>query len=220
MRVLRILIAAGVAVGLTVPAVFGVDDITLAEAFIKGRPMLNLRYRYENVIDDAFKLTNKSLGWASFLYSYINKVHRINGATWDAGNHLLNGRFKLGEGGKYGSLTPYAYLLDFKSAGQFGLSTATYGVEYQGTYDIDADKSMNWEVELATQGDYGDNPLDVDADYLFVTVEGKFKPLNVRLGFEVLGGNIRDGRFTTPLATLHKFNGWADKSWIFTTYKI
>ena len=160
---------------------------------------------------DAFKFTNESLQWANFLYSYINKVHRINGATWDSANHLLNARFQLGEGGKYGSLTPYAYLLDFENAGQFGLSTSSYGLEYQGKYQIDPNKSMNWEVEYANQSDYGNNPDKVDADYLFLTVQGKFKPLNVRLGYGVLGGSVRDGRFTTPLATLHKFNGWADK---------
>jgi hypothetical protein len=160
---------------------------------------------------NAFKFTNRSLAWASFLYSYIDKVHRINGATWDADNHLLNARFELGEDGKYGSLTPYAYLLDFKDSGQFGLSTASYGLEYQGKVSIDDHTSMNWEVEYAAQGDYGDNPNEVDASYLLLTVQGKLKLLNVRLGYEVLSGDVRDGRFTTPLATLHKFNGWADK---------
>lgn len=160
---------------------------------------------------DAFKFTNKSLKWANFLYSYVNKVHRINGQTWDSANHLLNARFKLGDGGKYGSLTPYAYLLDFKNSPQFGLSSASYGLEYQGEYQIDDNRSMNWEAEYAAQSDYADNPNNLDASYLFLTVQGVFKPLSVRLGYEVLSGNTRDGRFTTPLATLHKFNGWADK---------
>ena len=38
-----------------------------------------------------------------------------------------------------------------------------------------------------------------------------FKPVTVKVGYEVLGGSADDGQFLTTLATLHKFNGWADK---------
>jgi len=40
---------------------------------------------------------------------------------------------------------------------------------------------------------------------------GTFKPLTFKVGYEVLGGSEADGQFKTPLATLHKFNGWADR---------
>lgn len=160
---------------------------------------------------NALNFTNKSLDWANFRYAYINKVHRIQGSTWDADSHVINARFKLGEGGRYGSLTPYGYLLDFDNVPQFAISSASYGLEYQGKYKIDEDKSMNWEVEYAAQSDYGNNPEKLDANYLFATVQGVFKPVSVRIGYEVLSGNEQDGKFTTPLATLHKFNGWADK---------
>ena len=157
---------------------------------------------------NAFKFTNKSLKWANLLYSYLDKVHRINGATWDTSSHLLNAGLKLG---KVGTLTPYAYLLDFQNAPQFGISSASYGLEFKGKYEIDANKSLNYEVEYAGQSDYGDNPNRLRADYLFLMAQGVFKPLSVKLGYEVLSGNEVDGKFSTPLATLHKFNGWADK---------
>ena len=32
-----------------------------------------------------------------------------------------------------------------------------------------------------------------------------------KVGYEVLGSDNGRGSFQTPLATLHKFNGWADK---------
>ena len=321
MKHLRVVFAALLASGLLIPAAFGEEETTLAEAFTQGKPILTFRYRYENVNDDAFdkeahastlrtvvgyrtktwkglglhieaenvasigndlynnigkgdlnngvtdrpvvadpaitdlnqtflwfekggsylqigreeinvddqrfvgavgwrqhhqsfnafNFTNKSLDWASFRYSYISKVHRIQGSTWDSDSHLVNARFKLGDAGKYGSLTPYAYLLDFDHVPQFGISSASYGLEYQGQYKIDDAKSMNWEAEYAGQRDYGNNPNSLDASYLFLTVQGVFKPLSVRLGYEILSGNRQDGRFTTPLATLHKFNGWADK---------
>jgi len=318
---LPVLLVALAAAALLAPAVFAEDDVTLAEAITKGKPILNFRYRYENVDDDAFdkkahastlrtvvgyrtqtwkgfgfhieaenvatvgndlynnvgagslnngvtdrpvvadpaitdlnqtylwfekggsflqvgreeitvddhrfvgnvgwrqhhqsfsalNFTNKSLDWANFRYAYISKVHRIQGSTWDSDSHVVNARFKLGEAGKFGTLTPYTYLLDFDNVPQFGISSASYGLEYQGKYKIDDNKSMNWEAEYAAQRDYGDNPNDLDANYLFLAVQGVFKPLSVKLGYEVLSGSPEDGRFTTPLATLHKFNGWADK---------
>ncbi len=39
----------------------------------------------------------------------------------------------------------------------------------------------------------------------------KISKVTLGIGYEVLGGIAGEGSFTTPLATLHKFNGWADK---------
>ena len=68
-------------------------------------------------------------------------------------------------------------------------------------------------AELATQSDAGDAPVSFDADYshLSVTWVGA-SGWSVGLGLESLGGNPDPGEaFRTPLATLHAFNGWADK---------
>lgn len=164
-------------------------------------------WRQHHQTFDAFKFSNNSVAWARFLYSYVNRVHRVNGATWDTESHLFNVRFKLGE---VGTLTPYAYLLDFENPSQFGISSASYGLEFIGHYEIDADTSLNYEVEYASQSDYGNNPSRLRADYWFLMLQGVFKPLSVLVGYEVLGGNEADGQFNTPLATLHKWNGWAD----------
>jgi len=50
----------------------------------------------------------------------------------------------------------------------------------------------------------------VDTDYLFI--EGGLSQFGItaKLGYEVLGSDQGQGGFQTPLATLHKFNGWAD----------
>ena len=157
---------------------------------------------------DTFHFTNTTLDWARFFYGYVDKVHRINGATWDTSSQLINFRFTPIEAVR---VTPYAYLLDFENPGQYGLSTATYGLELIGKHKLGEHRSINWEAEYATQGDYGGNPGRISAEYLFLMIGGSFKPLNVTLGYEVLSGSESDGQFSTPLATLHKFNGWADK---------
>jgi hypothetical protein len=57
----------------------------------------------------------------------------------------------------------------------------------------------------------GDNPSDLDAGYAFASLGWARGIWTARLGWERLDGDARDGQFNTPLATLHKFNGWADK---------
>ena len=157
---------------------------------------------------NTFKFTNNSLDWASFLYSYLDKVYRINRDRWDTSSHLLNAGFKLGEVGK---LTPYAYLLDFDNQPQYGLASASYGLEFKGKFKFGENSALNYELEYAQQDDYGNNPNRLDANYLFLMAQGVFKPLSVKVGYEVLSGSETDGQFKTPLATLHKFNGWADR---------
>ena len=54
------------------------------------------------------------------------------------------------------------------------------------------------------------NTADIDADYGLVEGGLNFAKFGMGLGYELLGG---DGTisFQTPLATLHAFQGWADK---------
>ena len=59
------------------------------------------------------------------------------------------------------------------------------------------------------QSSYQDGNDANDADYLSVGIGPKFGKTLVTLNYEVLGGDGNYG-FSTPLATLHAFNGWAD----------
>ena len=51
----------------------------------------------------------------------------------------------------------------------------------------------------------------MDADYYRAEAGAKVGGWTVKAGREVLGGDPDNGRFTTPLATLHGWNGWADR---------
>jgi hypothetical protein len=74
---------------------------------------------------------------------------------------------------------------------------------------------LAYAASYATQTDYGDNPLDFDLDYLFGELNATFRQFGLGVGTEILEGNGLAGTagkgFTTPLATLHKFQGWGDK---------
>ena len=69
---------------------------------------------------------------------------------------------------------------------------------------------FSYVASYAQQTDYESSPFDYSADYYLL--EGVFakKGFSGGVGYEVLGGDDERG-FQTPLATLHKFQGWADK---------
>ena len=63
------------------------------------------------------------------------------------------------------------------------------------------------------QQDYADNPRDYSARYYQLELGASRPSWGVRAGIEVLSGDPRLAGhvFQTPLASLHPFQGWADK---------
>ena len=149
-------------------------------------------------------------------YSYIDQVNRIFGERTAAGTqnvntHLLNVPIKIGAKWK---ITPYYYYLkNDDSAAWAATSTATAGARANGEIAIGS-SSLKLVGEVATQSDIGDNPVNYDAQYFhLVGVWALQGGLSFGLGFESLGGDelVAGSQFRTPLATLHKFQGWADQ---------
>ncbi|MEJ2086597.1 MAG: alginate export family protein [Acidobacteriota bacterium] len=168
----------------------------------------NVGWRQNHQSFDAFVLRDSTLEWADFFYSYVDDVNRINLGHAPMKTNLANAGFKLG---KLGTITAYGYFLDYDQAEFQHLSTGTLGVELIGSWKIGDSTSLLYELEYADQSDFGDNPNEIRANYAFVTGGVELKPVSLRIGYELLGGSLDDGSFSTPLATLHKWNGWADK---------
>ncbi|MEO7200830.1 MAG: alginate export family protein [Dokdonella sp.] len=147
----------------------------------------------------------------SLRYFYLDRVLRIFGhdnpnpllREWDLNGHLFNLNQKL----PLGSLTGYAYLVENRS--MVNLSTSTFGARWTGAQAF-ADNSLGWTVEYAKQADWANNPQDQSASYWLLEPVWNWRGLSFKAGWEVLGGNGRYG-FSTPYATLHAFNGWADR---------
>ncbi len=138
-------------------------------------------------------------------YSYVYNVNRIFGPDGDNADlegqfHLLNTLYTINKEHK---INAYAYLLDFDTVASF--STDTYGVSYQGNFG-----PVMVKAAYATQSDAGDNATDFSADYYNVEVGTKVSSVTLLAGIESLGSDNGVG-FSTPLATLHKFQGFADK---------
>lgn len=119
----------------------------------------------------------------------------------------------LGAGVKAGpvNLKGFAYLLDFDAGQPVSLSSsATYGLRATAKLPVSEGFTLNLAGSYAVQKDYKDNPGNYSVDYIAGSVGTSFSGFGLTLGYESLGADGAGNRFQTPLATLHKFNGWAD----------
>jgi len=157
---------------------------------------------------DAFRVDQRSIPRTRITYAYVQEVNTVTGAHQGMSTNLVDVEVRVAKAGR---VTPYYYRLDYDDSAQAALSTETLGARWQNEWKPGGAWSFPYLVELATQRDVGSNPNDVHADYGRIELTAARKRWWLRAGYEVLGGSVADGRFTTPLATLHKFNGWADK---------
>ncbi len=88
-------------------------------------------------------------------------------------------------------------------------STATYGLRWTGTQP-QGELIRGWTAKLARQRDHADNPLAFSRSCWLLEASLQTHGITYKLSREHLGGNGRHA-LQTPLATLHAFNGWADK---------
>ena len=185
-----------------------------------GRQRFNLNnHRFVGAVDwrqnqqtfDAARFSTKLIDHVTFDYLYISRVHRIFGdnnpaGEFDSDSHVLSA---IIDGEKYGTLKTYGVILDLKEAP--ALSSQSWGARYENTVTLDQDVGVKFGVvaEYAIQSDNAANPVNYSEDYLHGEASLSVAPFTGKLGYEKLGG---DGvsSFKTPLATLHKFQGFAD----------
>lgn len=158
-----------------------------------------------------------TVGWstdnADVSITYVQWVRRIFGEESAAGKHRQDGTVFLhgGLATPIGKLRGYYYHIDNDDSPSF--STGTVGVRLTGSPKINDDWSIRYEMEYAHQNDAGNNPVNYSADYVHVVAAAVVGIFDFGVGWELLGSDDGDdgyAAFRTPLATLHKFNGWAD----------
>lgn len=158
---------------------------------------------------DALVVQDKSIDKTTLTYAYLDQINRVFSrrhaqGRWESDSHVLHAAYT---GASIGTLTGYAYLLDFDNSA--ANSCATYGVSLVGAQKLSDTLKFTYRAELATQSDYGSSTLNYSATYAALEAGLAFKPATFALGHEQLGSDNNVG-FKTPLATLHAFNGWAD----------
>jgi hypothetical protein len=165
----------------------------------------------------------KPLDGLTLSYAYLDQVNTVfgpdngrydnltNPANIDGHSHLINAQYVFMP---QLTATAYSYLLDLDNiavaptAAEGTLSSQTSGLRLNGVI-----AGVSYALEYAQQKDYGDNPLELDSEYYLAELGYTLKGVQLKAGYEVLGGDNGSGNraFQTPLATKHAFQGWADQ---------
>ena len=162
-------------------------------------------FRQDRQTFDALNLDYKVGNGLSFKYAYIDQRNRIfsDDADVDSQDHLLDASFET----SYGKFGAFAYLLEVDNDTENGLDT--YGISFKGATKF-GDSKLSYSVILATQESTSPD-AEFDASYINLEAHYKFSaPIWLKVGYELLGSDDGEFGFSTPLATLHKFNGFAD----------
>ncbi|WP_346010103.1 alginate export family protein [Pseudomonas sp. WS 5013] len=165
----------------------------------------------------------KPIDGLTLSYAYLDQVNTVfgpdngrydnltNPANIDGHSHLINAQYVIMP---ELTATAYSYLLDLDNiavaptAAEGTLSSQTSGLRLNGVV-----AGVSYALEYAQQKDYGDNPLELDSEYYLAELGYTLKGVQLKAGYEVLGGDNGSGNraFQTPLATKHAFQGWADQ---------
>jgi len=205
-------------------------DHSLGNAVL-GRQRINLdnqrfvggvAWRQNEQTYDAVLGQLKPLDDLTLTYAYLDNINSIfgpdngrfanrsNPANIEGHSHLFNAQYVLRP---ELTVTAYHYLLGLDNlaltaTGAYGaLSSKTSGVRLSG-----AVQGISYALEYARQQDYADNPQELDSDYYLAELGYTLAGVQLKAGYEVLGGDGGPGNraFQTPLATKHAFQGWAD----------
>ncbi|MFK7912357.1 MAG: hypothetical protein AB8B93_00465 [Pseudomonadales bacterium] len=174
---------------------------------------------------DAISVENRSIKGLRINYAYINEVNRIFGndnpnpglASSPMRSHLINAQYS---DAPIGSIEGFYYRLNYDNDALAAPFTdrETIGIKLQGQRALATDLSAGYLVELSHQRAIEDNQTDFDSanQYrleLSLTsnrTSGFLNSITGKVGYEVLESDAGIS-FSTPLATVHAFQGWADR---------
>ena len=132
---------------------------------------------------------------------YLEEQHAVNGTHNELDAYGLNASYAFSPGFK---LTGFYYNIEGDEISNANASNVTLGLRATGTVKL-GELPLTYAASLAEQEDVGPSALNYDASYLAGDISTKIDGITLGGGFEIL-----DPSFRTPLATVHKFNGFAD----------
>jgi hypothetical protein len=143
-------------------------------------------------------------------YNYIYNINRLFGpkdsnipklAAQQKGKfHFVNSTYQFNKKNKFSG---FVYQLNFDNLA--ALSTTSTGILYQAKFDY-----FHLNTSYAQQKNNGDHPKEFKNNYYYLALSRQFGKINLATGIEILTGDNGVG-FSTPLATLHKFQGFSDQ---------
>lgn len=163
---------------------------------------------------DAVRVETSALGplVADVTYSWSTRtIYGIDSPLQSIGGDNIFAQL----GTKAGPVTVkgFAYLIDQDQNSRRQYSSQTYGVRATGAIPLGKDTKLGLAASYARQSDYASNPNIYSADYWLGEATLSVRKVTLTGGYEVLGASNGAAftSFQTPLASLHKFQGWADK---------
>ena len=140
-------------------------------------------------------------------YGYLARVQRVVGSEASNGradmdSHFFNIAYSIPD---IGIVKGYGVLLDFDD--ELTNSADTFGLRFEGNMPLGTMRLLS-TLEYATQTEAGDNPNDIDAQYLLLEAGLQISNIAYRLGYNIVGADSATDKFITPLA--HPFNGWTE----------
>jgi hypothetical protein len=146
---------------------------------------------------------------------YLYQVNRVYGpengsqaAEWHGQIELLRADWDARSAGHF---IAFQYRMALHNA--LEQSTATTGLLWTATPHLPGDWTLPVSLSYASQSDAGDAPTPYSAHYVRAELGVARHGWSLKGGREVLSGTSSGAgrRFQTPLATLHAFQGWADR---------
>lgn len=164
----------------------------------------NVGWRQDEQTFDSVR-ADVALGRVKATYAYVTHINRILGELkdWDSDSHLLNVTWSPAEALR---LQGFVYALDFGDSAIN--SSITKGVKASGKSWLGL-YQVAYNATYAVQSDYRGNTAPFDLAYVGADLAGTFDIYTLKVGYESLEGDGVRG-FTTPLATVHAFQGWSD----------
>ena len=158
----------------------------------------------------------------NLLGAYVTRVNKVNTTHLDTNSVLLHANYNFMP---ELDVTAYDYMISnlmdhigIRATGKFDLSGIA--LKYEAEYAHQSDPTMDDDNELygkKSSIDLHDKVKNNDSDYYHIGVYGTYEGFTAGVSYELLGAADKSNGaydslpFSTPLATLHKFNGWADK---------
>lgn len=168
----------------------------------------NVGWRQNEQTFDAARAEFSTAGFSG-TYVYVQRINRILGPSsdWNSDSHLLNLAY---------AATPQLRLEGFVYALDFSNSVINNSITEGGRVTGKAPLGpllLTYGGTYAEQKTYrsGSAPT-FDLPYSDMNLAATWAMVTGKVDYEVLDGNGARG-FTTPLATTHGFNGWAD-AWV------
>lgn len=172
----------------------------------------NVGWRQNEQTFDALDAQHRFGNGLTLRYSYLDRVQRVFGdehpvrnlARWQLDAHLLALSRVVGPG----NATVYAHFIDNQTLPM--ASHRNFGLRYTARHE--APDALGWllNAEVAWQSEYAGAAPRRAAAYQWLEAGLLHRGHSFRAGWERLGGDGRHA-FQTPFASLHAFNGWADK---------